>query len=277
MRAPLWALSGRATIRVLRIWMIYGANGYTGRLCAERAVARGLAPILAGRRGDAVARLAAELGLAHRAFALDDSTAVDEGLRDVELVLHCAGPFSATSRPMLDACVRAGSHYLDVTGEIAVFEAVHARTAELATAGVVAIPGVGFDVVPTDCLAASLAAALPNATRLELAFAGLGGGVSQGTAKTMVEGLPHGGAARIDGRIRVVPHAWKTRTISLGGKEREVVSIGWGDVSTAFHSTGIPNITTYTVLPRSALRQCAGCDVCRRCAGSSGRAWCSVG
>src|SRR5690606_5088937 len=96
----------------------------------------------------------------------------------VDLVLHCAGPFGETSRPMLKACLRAGAHYLDITGEIAVFEAVMARDPEIRRAGVAAIPGVGFDVVPTDGLAALLGQALPGATHLELAFAGLGGGVS---------------------------------------------------------------------------------------------------
>ncbi len=227
--------------------LIYGANGFTGRLCAERAVRRGLRPVLAGRRGDAVAALASSLGLDYRVGAVES---IDLG--GIGLVLHCAGPFSATSRPMLDACLAARAHYLDVTGEVAVFEAIFARRQEIEAAGIVALPGVGFDVVPTDCLAYRLLLELPSACRLELAFAGIGGALSRGTARTMVEGLRHGPVARIDGQIKSVPYGWRTRRVLLGDRERTVTSIGWGDVSTAFHSTGIPDITTYTPVPRRA-------------------------
>ena len=232
-------------------FMIYGANGYTGRLAADLAAETGLRPILAGRTEGNVRPLAEALGCPHRVFDLADAA---DHLDGVDVVLHCAGPFSATSAPMLDACIATGTHYLDITGEIAVFEAVFARHDALVAAGVVAIPGVGFDVVPTDAMAAKLAKALPSATHLELAFAGLGGGLTQGTAKTAVEGLPMGGAARIDGVITKVPAAWKTKRVPLGGKDRFVVSIPWGDVSTAFHTTGIPNIITYTNFPPAAVR-----------------------
>ncbi len=234
-------------------WMIYGANGYTGQLTAELAVEHGHKPVLAGRRATAIVPLAERLGLEHRIFGLDDRRDAIAALHGIDAVLHCAGPFSATSQPMLSACLGAGAHYLDITGEIAVFERVFARGPEIAARGISAIPGVGFDVVPTDTMAALLAAELPNATHLELAFAGLGGGVSQGTAKSAVEGLPHGGAARIKGRIKKVPPGWKTKTVRLGEKDTFVVSIPWGDVSTAYQSTGIPNITTYAAFPRSAV------------------------
>lgn len=234
-------------------WMIYGANGYTGRLCAEHAVELGESPILAGRSVSAVAPLAMTLGLEHRVVGLGEPDALAEALAGVDLVLHCAGPFSETSRPMLKACMRAGAHYLDITGEIAVFEGLFARAPELLRAGVCGISGVGFDVVPTDGLAALLGDALPDATHLELAFVGLGGGVSQGTAKTAVRGLGIGSAARIGGRIKKVPAAWKTKEVPLGGKPRHVVSIPWGDVSTAYHTTGIPNIVTYMALPKNVV------------------------
>src|SRR5438046_2539911 len=133
--------------------MIYGANGYTGELIAREAVARGLRPILAGRTADAVGGLARDLGLEPRVFALDDSAAIDAHLRGVGVVLNCAGPFARTALPLADACLRAGAHYLDITGEIDVFEALTARDAQAKAAGVMLLPGCGFDVVPSDCLA----------------------------------------------------------------------------------------------------------------------------
>jgi saccharopine dehydrogenase (NAD+, L-lysine-forming) len=233
-------------------WLIYGANGYTGRLVVERAVALGLKPVVAGRKENAIGPWAFPLGLEYRIFSLDDPDDLDEGLKGIDAVLHCAGPFSATSEPMLDACIRNKVHYLDITGEISVFEAIVARDAELKAAGVTAIPGVGFDVVPTDGMAAMLADQLPTARWLELGFMGLGG-VSQGTAKSAVEGIPNGGAARIHGKIMKVAPGWRTKWVMLGGKSRHIVSIPWGDISTAFQTTGIPNITCYMAVPPSAV------------------------
>jgi len=234
-------------------WMIYGANGYTGKLAAELARARGLTPILAGRRRDPIDALGKALQLPTRVFALDDAGAARSALADVAAVLHCAGPYSATARPMVDACLATQTHYLDVTGEIGVFEAIHARDGEARAAGVCLIPGVGFDVIPTDCLAAQLAAKLPDATHLELAFCGLGG-PSQGTAKTMAEALPAGGCIRRDGRLTAEPIGARRRRVPFHDKPRTVVSIPWGDVSTAYHSTGIANIVFYQQLPRALVR-----------------------
>ena len=231
--------------------MIYGANGYTGQIVAELAAARGARPVLAGRREEVVRALADRLGLPHRVFDLGGDVAAE--IEGVSLVLHCAGPFSRTSKPMVDACLARGIHYLDITGEIGVFEACHARSDEARRAGAIVMPGVGFDVVPSDCLAASLAARLPGATRLQLAFTGLGE-VSAGPAKTMLEGLPGGGAVRKDGRITRVPTAWKTMTVPFHDHERSAVTIPWGDVSTAYHSTGIPNIETYLAMPKKTIR-----------------------
>jgi short subunit dehydrogenase-like uncharacterized protein len=228
--------------------MIYGANGYTGELIAREAASRGLAPMLAGRNAAKIAPLAGSLGLGHRCFDLGDAAALREGISGMALVLHCAGPFSSTARPMMEACLAAGTHYLDIAGEIDVFELAHALDERARGAGVVLCPGVGFDVVPTDCLAAALKAALPDATRLALGFDSRGG-MSPGTARTSVEGLARGGCVRRDGQLTKVPLAWQTRRIDFGDGEKLAMTIPWGDVSTAFHSTGIPNVEVY--LPAS--------------------------
>ena len=234
-------------------WMLYGANGYTGRLIAEEAARRGMKPILAGRNREKIEALARELGCPSRVFALGDAAGVGEQLADVRAVLHCAGPFSATAEPMMAGCLRAGVHYLDITGEIPVIEAAAARHREAVDAGVALIPAVGFDVVPSDCLAAMLARRLPGATQLLLAFAGTGT-VSPGTAKTMLEGLPHGGRVRVDGQITKVPAAWKSMEIPFREGLRTAVTIPWGDVASAWHSTGIPNIEVYLALPPGQIR-----------------------
>ncbi|HEX8253024.1 MAG TPA: hypothetical protein VF846_07760, partial [Thermoanaerobaculia bacterium] len=218
-------------------------------LIAREAVARGERPILAGRSAEKIEPLARELGCEWRAFEL-----TKPDLTNVELVLHCAGPFIHTSRPMVDACLAAGAHYLDITGEIAVFESVFARDAEAKARNVALLPGVGFDVVPTDCLAAMLHAELPDAHELWLAFFSRSG-VSRGTMKTMIEGAGRGGAIRRDGKIVVVPQMYDVREIPFASGPRTAMTIPWGDVSTAFRTTGIPNIRVYSAQSRRALAQ----------------------
>jgi short subunit dehydrogenase-like uncharacterized protein len=233
-------------------WMIYGANGYTGKLTAREAVRRGMRPILAGRNEPEIRSLAEELGLDYRVFGLDEAAAALASFDGLKLVLHCAGPFSITSEPMIIACLRAGVHYLDITGEISVFAKAHSFDDKARKADVVLLPGAGFDVVPSDCLAATLVQNLPAATRLLLAFEA-GGGPSPGTAKTSVEGLGKGGCIREDGKLKKVPLAWKTRTVPFAHTDRTAVTIPWGDVYTAFVSTGVPDIEVYMAIPPSTI------------------------
>lgn len=231
--------------------LVYGVTGYTGRLTVPRAAALGMAPVLAGRDAAAVAELAAPHGWEHRAFALDDPEAVRRGLDRIAVVLHLAGPFSRTSRPMADACLATGTHYLDITGEIAVMEALAALDKQARAAGVMLLPGTGFDVVPSDCLAAHVAARLPDATALRLGLAGMVDGPgrpSQGTARSAVEGLGSGAYARKGGRLVKVP-AGRERTFDYGRGPEASMLVPWGDVASAWHSTGVPDIEVYFRAP----------------------------
>jgi short subunit dehydrogenase-like uncharacterized protein len=234
-------------------FLIYGANGYTGELIARESAKRGLKPILAGRSLAKIEPLAKELDLTARSFSLEDKKSLEYTLKEVDFVLHCAGPFSVTSRPMVEACLRLKKHYLDITGEIAVFEAAARLDEKAKAAGIMMMPGVGFDVVPSDCLARHLKNRLPDATNLTLAFYGLGK-ISHGTQTTMTMNAGAGGAIRRNGKITPVPAAYKTREIDFGEVVKTGVTIPWGDVSTAFYSTGIPNIEVYTVLPEANLK-----------------------
>lgn len=227
-------------------WLIYGANGYTAELIAREAVRRGMKPILAGRNGAAISALATSLALDDRVFALDDPSVIETGIKGCHVVLHCAGPFSHTSKAMMDACLLTHAHYLDITGEIAVFETAASYDAMARSANIMLLPGVGFDVVPTDCLAAHLRAQLPTATHLTLAFRGLGH-LSRGTTLTGLEGMSTGGLVRRDGRLIAVPMAWKTRQVDFGNGQgpTATMTVPWGDVFTAYYTTGIPNIEVY--------------------------------
>jgi short subunit dehydrogenase-like uncharacterized protein len=224
-------------------FMIYGATGYTGKLVAKAAKEAGLKPLLAGRNEAKLKAVAAPLGFEYVAFDLDNSAALDAALKRVDVVLHIAGPFSHTSRQMVEACLRTGRHYLDITGEIAVLAACAARDEDAKKKNIMILPGVGFDVVPSDCLAAHMKARLPDATELSIAIGGMDK-MSRGTAKSSMESVGDPVKIRRDG---VVQSTWPPlrRLFDFGKGPRPSIAVGWGDVFTAFYSTGIPNITCY--------------------------------
>jgi short subunit dehydrogenase-like uncharacterized protein len=231
--------------------LVYGAYGYTGELVARRAAERGLGPILAGRDAAAVAGLAASLGLDHRTFALEEPAAVDRGLAGAAVVLHCAGPFVRTWRAMAEACLRTGCHYVDVTGELPVFEGIAAMDAAARRAGVLLLPGGGFDVVPADCLAAHLVRRLPGAVRIALAHRGFGG-ISGGTARTMVEMLAAGGARRPPAARRG-PHPPLRRQFTFREGPLTAIRYPSADVFAARRTTGLRDVAEYIALSRARI------------------------
>ena len=234
-------------------FLIYGANGYTGELVTRYAVERGMKPIVAGRNSIAVESVAKKYHLDYRVFSLDEGYRIENTLQEVDMVVHCAGPFSVTSQPMVKACLKTKKHYTDITGELTVFEACAALDKQAKDAGVMLMPGVGFDVVPSDCLAVRLKNRLPTATRLTLAFYGTGG-ISHGTQSTILMNINRGGAIRKDGKIVRVPAAWKSQEIDFGEVTKLGTTIPWGDIATAYRSTEIPNIEVFTVVPGNNLR-----------------------
>ncbi|MGB0496843.1 MAG: saccharopine dehydrogenase family protein [Rubricella sp.] len=226
-------------------FVLYGATGYTGELIVKEARRRGLRPLLAGRSSEKLKRLAEPHGLEWQAVAIGDGEGLRRLLGNAEVVLHAAGPFRDTSEQMVAACLATGTHYLDITGEPEVFEALAARGEDAARKGVMLLPGVGFDVVPTDCLAAMLKRELPTATHLTLAFAG-SGHASRGTMKTgLGGGLAEPPKRRHAGRI-VAHDKPYLREIDFGdGKPITVLALTWGDIVTAAHSTGVENIEVF--------------------------------
>jgi short subunit dehydrogenase-like uncharacterized protein len=225
--------------------LVYGAYGYTGKLIAEEAADRGQDIIVAGRNGTKARGLATMLGVGARVFGVADAA---DNLDGVDILLNCAGPFVETSDPLVEACLETGTHYLDITGEFEVFEALAERDREAEQAGICLLPGVGFDVVPTDCLAGHLRDRLPDANELRLGFDALSA-VSGGTIASAIEHASGGGKIRRDGAIVDVPVASSSRTIDFGRGPKHAVTIPWGDVSTAYYTTGIENIEVYTPMP----------------------------
>lgn len=232
-------------------FLIYGAYGFTGELISKLALEKGLRPVLAGRNEKKLQLLAGKLAFPFLVFEISEKEKLDEALSNVGLVLHCAGPFSETTQPMLNACLKNGVHYLDITGEIEVFEYLKKMDHEARKAGIVILPGTGFDVVPTDCMAAYLKKKLPGATHLELAIKGANN-ISRGTALTMAQNIHKGCVIRQDAKLKKVPNAYKAKMVDFGKGSRLTVTIPWGDVSTAYYSTGIPNIKVYAAVSNKA-------------------------
>lgn len=236
-------------------WLIYGAYGYTGRLVVEEAVKRGHRPVLAGRSAQKLTALGEHYELDTRVCDLRDTGRLAALLADFDLVFHAAGPFIHTSRPMLQACLESRTHYLDITGEVQVIEHLFSLDRQARERGVALISGAGFDVVPSDCLACYVASKIEAPGELEIAFASPRGKLSPGTTKSMLEHAHEGLFARRDGELVRVDPATLQRRVRFSDRERPVMPITWGDLATAYRSTGIPNITVYTSLPGGAARR----------------------
>lgn len=228
-------------------WMIYGATGYTGKLVAQEAVKRGHKPVLAGRSTQKLKALAQQLNLDYRAFDVDDVETIASHLEDIAVVYHTAGPFIHTSDTMIQACLRTKTYYLDITGEYAVFENTFHYDTQAQEAGIVLISGVGFDVVPSDCLCKYVADQLPDATELEIAIHGVSK-ASAGTTQSALEMIGTGGRIRRDGDLLYHQLGSDIKPFRFPDGERQLINFPWGDLATAYRTTGIPNITTYFAL-----------------------------
>lgn len=239
-------------------FLLYGANGYTGQLIARLANEYSLEPILAGRNKKTIRPLAENLHMPFRIVDLNDTESLLRVLGDIKVVVHAAGPFHQTAKQMISTCLQTRTHYLDINGDIGVFEFIRTYHEKAKEAGIMLLPGAGFDVVPTDCIALFLKKELPDATRLKLAFATIGGSISHGTAMTMASRLGEKGAVRENGQIVRRPLGQKGMWVNFYDgediKKLFVMAIPWGDVATAYYTTGIPNIESYTGIKPSVYR-----------------------
>jgi short subunit dehydrogenase-like uncharacterized protein len=235
--------------------VVYGATGFTGRLVVDGLVDAGVEPILCGRNGPALQALGRKLRLRARTAALEDAEALQQVLRGCRVLVNAAGPFGGTAAPLVAACLRAGVHYLDISGEVEALDGVAGKHPEALEAGVMLMPGIGFDVVPSDCLGLYVVRRLPDAQKLTIAVSGLEL-MSRGSARTMAAELAKGVRVRRDGRITTVPAGTLERGFDFGDGGRVCAAVSWGDVATAYYTTGVPNVEVYfdaTPVVRSTL------------------------
>ncbi len=234
-------------------WLIYGATGYTGRLIAQEAVRRGHRPVLAARSSQQLAPLAEQLGLDYLVLKLDNPRLLAETLEPFRAILHAAGPFAVTFRPVLEACLLTQTHYVDINGEIPVFEYILKQDQAAQRRQICVVSGAGFDVVPTDCLAVYVASQLEDPLELDIAISS-SGRASAGTQRSALEILATGGQIRRSGRLLNYPLGKTVRYVRFADRSRQVTPVPWGDLSTAYYSTGVPNITTYLALSPGLIR-----------------------
>jgi short subunit dehydrogenase-like uncharacterized protein len=230
-----------------KTWLLYGAYGYTGRLIAQQALDRGHKPVLAGRSAENLIPLAEKLDLDYRVFDLKNEETIFKVIKDFDLVFHAAGPFKYTSSPMVKACLKSKTNYLDITGEIPVLEKNFTYDAQTKQNEFVIISGVGFDVVPTDCLTKYVSNKIASPISLEIGISSMSN-LSPGTLKTMLEYNETGRLVRRNGKLVPLENEHK-RKIQFIDKVLPVRPVTWGDLSTAYRSTSIPNITIYFPVP----------------------------
>ena len=235
--------------------LIYGANGYTGKLIVEKAVKQNLNFVISGRNENKITDLAKKFNVEYFISSIEEIDQKPDSLKDFDILINCAGPFSKTVKPILNACLKSHTHYLDITGEIEVFRYCKSMHQKAQKSDIIICPGVGFDVIPTDCLAMALYEVLPNADEILLGFESTARNVSPGTMATSIEGLGNGGKIRKDGKIKKVPLAYKSAKLDFGNGSKNMVTIPWGDVATTFYSTKIPNISVYIPMKKEQIKK----------------------
>jgi short subunit dehydrogenase-like uncharacterized protein len=241
--------------------MLYGANGYTGGLIAQQALDTGHQPVLAGRNGPEISALARRLGLPHRVVDSDDAAALQEALVDVELLLNAAGPFLHTATPLSEACLSVGVHYLDLSNELQVFRALYGLGDRARRAGICIMPGVGFGVVATNCLARYVSEAVGGAEHLEVATRIASAQPGPGAAATTQENLPYGGWVRRSGDLVAQELFTGVTTLEFPDGPCEAMPVPTGDLEAAFRATGASSVTAYAVSPSAADPSASGGEI----------------
>lgn len=234
--------------------IVYGSYGYTGRLIVQECKTKNLNVILAGRNQEALQRQHEETGYPFEVADINDANGLKNLLGKGQTVMHCGGPFRFTAKAMVDACLETKTHYTDITGEYQVFELLAGYDEKAKQAGIMLMPGTGFDVVPSDSLALHLKKRLPSATHLRLAFAMVPSGMSRGTKKSMTESLGYGGMTRVNNTLTPFTLGKDVLDIDFGSFKTLTTRIQWGDISTAWRSTGIPNIEVFAGASPKAIK-----------------------
>ena len=232
--------------------MIYGAAGYTGRMASTNAKAHGLDFVIAGRPQDEdrLAALAADLGVDYRLFAVDDQGGARRALKDIGVLLNCAGPFMRTAEPLMRACIAAGVHYLDIAAELDSYRLAETLDAEAEAAGVMLLPGSGGSVAMLGSLASHAAKRVAAPRKLSIALH-VAGGFSRGSAVSASENLTTETLHRVGGTL-VARSPEEVRTFDFGSGPATSFPVTLPDLITIWRATGIADIETFVHVTEGA-------------------------
>lgn len=234
---------------------IFGATGYTGRLCVAEAVRQGLPVRVAGRRAEAVEQLAAEYPGAAITTAVadvEDAAGLKSLVESSDVLLSTVGPYAQFGRPVVDAAIEFSTPYLDVTGELDFLNWVYAQSPRAEQARVSLAPAVGFDGVPGDLLASQAAAALDGeVATVRVAYFVEGGRASAGTARSALGALSRGGAVWRNGRVCQEPAGiehWEAPFPAPPGPAA-AISVPFPEVVTVGRSVGAQVVRCFAAVP----------------------------
>lgn len=225
--------------------IVYGAYGYTGKLISNQLKDKIQDVLLSGKNENKLRTLSDNTGFSFLAIDLQNKKNLTELFSQTEIVINAAGPFINTCCQIIEACIESKSHYIDINGDIKVFEIIKSYGEKATQAGVMILSGAGFDIVPSDCLAVKLKKMMTNPTHLKIAFATSGGGISHGTALTVLGRIGEKALKREDGKLKQISMGKNSMWVDFGEAKKFTINMSWGDVSTAYTSTGIENIETY--------------------------------
>ncbi|MCX7876790.1 MAG: saccharopine dehydrogenase NADP-binding domain-containing protein [Melioribacteraceae bacterium] len=229
--------------------LIYGANGYSAKLILNELLKFNIKPILAGRNKKEIIEIAENYKLDYKIFDLENFELIVENLKGIHTLINCAGPFIFTAKELIEACLITKTNYLDITGEIPVLSLAYKYSEKAKENNITILPAVGFDIIPTDCLAKKLKEKYPNAYELKLSLITINSKISRGTLLTSIEFLSGKSKILKDGKIIESTIGEYKNEVIIEGKKYYTISIPWGDVFTANISTEIKNVSVYLSVP----------------------------
>ena len=217
--------------------VIIGATGYTGRLVAHEAAGSTAPVILAARDPEKLAAIAEQVGIATtQQVDVTDEASLERLIRPGDAVINTAGPFTELGEPVIEACIAAGAHYVDITGEQPFMRAMHHKYHVPALrAEVAVVNAMAFEYALGDCAVAVTAEGLRRPLRsLDVIYAWGGAASSRGTRRTVLRMLGTRGWVRRDGGFYPQAPGSGHRTTRLAsGKKLHAVAFGAGEVVTA--------------------------------------------
>lgn len=222
--------------------LLYGATGYTGKIIAERAKELNLDFDIAGRDQDKLLSVANKLNVGYHVFGVDDQDAWQEALKDKHVLINAAGPFALTARQAMEACLKAGVHYLDISAELDTYQLAESLDQEAKAAGIQIISGAGL-FVSYDALVVHLSKLIAEPEYLSVGFRHYGG-FSKGSVLSSKNIADLGILIRKNGDIIHNPHP-ESKTFSFGEQQVECIPTPLGGIILSYKSTGIPNIEEY--------------------------------